>query len=231
MAEGRVASATTPGAISGVAHELRTPIAAVRGAASALRREGLDEGTRDRLLAVIEDAVGELSRLVDDLLDAGRLDAGALAVEPGPVDVVEAARGVVEAAVAATGAAIELIPPAGEPPVARADAGRLRQAVANLVDNAVRYSPPGSPVEVRVERTVDGVRIAVADSGPGIPTADRDRIFEPFVRLSSGTAGSGLGLYLARELARAMGGELRLAASGNGGSTFAIDLPAAGASG
>jgi two-component system sensor histidine kinase KdpD len=231
MAEGRVASATTPGAISGVAHELRTPIAAVRGAASALRREGVDEETRDRLLAVIEDAVSELSRLVDDLLDADRLDAGALAVELGPVDVVQVARSVVEAAVAATGAPIELVPPAGEPPIARADAGRLRQTVANLVDNAVRYSPAGSPVEVRVEHTGDGVRIAVSDSGPGIPAADRERIFEPFVRLSSGTAGSGLGLYLARELVRAMSGELRLATSGKDGSTFAIDLPAIDAAG
>jgi signal transduction histidine kinase len=224
MAEGRVASATTPGAISGVAHELQTPIAAVRGAAAALRRPDLDDETRDRLLAVVEDAAAALSRLVDDLLDAGRLDRGSLAIRLGPVDAVAVAAAVVDSAVAARGGAVALVAPAGPPPSVRADPGRLRQALANLVDNAVRYSPPGGPVEVRVESARGRVRIAVSDAGPGIPAADRERVFQPFVRLASGTAGTGLGLYLARELVRAMGGELSLEPGAAGGATFTIEL-------
>jgi signal transduction histidine kinase len=220
----RAVGATSPGVISGVAHELRTPIAAIRAAAAALRRGELDREAAERLLGVIEDSAGQLSRLVDDLLSAGRLEAGRLPVDVRPCDVAAVARVVVETARVAGQADVELRVGDTEDALAVADPQRLREALASLVDNAVRHSPAGAAVEVEVEATAGRVAVAVADSGPGIPESDLERIFEPFVRLDEGSAGTGLGLYLARGLARAMGGDLTVDSEPGRGSTFRIEL-------
>jgi signal transduction histidine kinase len=205
-----------------VAHELKTPLAAVKGAARALGRDDVDAGTRKRLLRVIDDAASQAELLVADLLLAGRLGASMLPLAVEPTDVSEAAATVVEAA-SVSGASVTLT--ATGQAVALADPGRLRQALASLVDNAVDHAPAETFVRVSVERAGDRVHVGVSDDGPGIPDDDRERVFEPYVRLTEREGGTGLGLYLARQLARAMGGDVMLEPSGTG-ATFRLDLPA-----
>lgn len=216
--------------VSTVAHELQTPLAAVRGAVGALRRRGpdLDEETRDRLLGVIDDAAAQLGRLVDDLLAAGRLERRRLPVEVTECDAAAAADAVVTAARAhlPEGVSLRLTTPGDLPPVA-ADPARLRQVLANLVDNALKHSPRGGEVEVRLREAHGRLRIAVADEGPGIPPAKQERIFERFYRGSERAPGMGLGLYLARELAQAMEGTITVESEPGRGATFTVELPLA----
>ncbi len=212
-----------------MAHELKTPLAAVRGAARALAREpDLDEPTRQRLLGVIEDASSQAERLVADLLLAGRLGARQLVVELRDTDVAAIVEAAAEAARAAHGdATVEVRLPDGVRPRAMADPDRAREALANLVENAVAHGPAHGRVLVEVAASGGRVLIAVSDEGPGVPSADRERIFDPYIRLSERAAGSGLGLHLARGLARAMGGDVTLEPAGVRGSTFVLELPAA----
>jgi signal transduction histidine kinase len=227
-AQDRVVSADDRELLASAAHELRTPIAAIRGAAAALRRDwdGVHPETRERLLGVIASAGDQLARLADDLLEAARDTRPGLSVELHSCDVAAVAARAVEAArAAAPGAPIELDVAAGAPR-ALADAGRLEQVIANLVQNALRHG--GGAADVSVATVPGGVRVEVADRGPGIAEEDRERIFEPFQRLAGATpGGSGLGLYLSRELTRAMGGALSLSAREGGGTVFAVELPRA----
>jgi signal transduction histidine kinase len=221
--------------VATVSHELRTPLAAVYGAAMTLRRKDveLDDDHRGRLLAVIAGESDRLARIVDQVLAASRLDSGsfAFAVEhcaPGPLalEVVEAARVHVP-----DGVAIDLAPERGLPEVA-ADPDMLRQVLANLVENAVKYSPAGGRVHVSLGRHEGRVLFAVRDEGLGIPLREQERIFEKFFRLdpnlTRGVGGTGLGLYICRELVRRMGGRIWVASREGEGSTFFFELPAAG---
>lgn len=214
--------------VSTVAHELRTPLAAVRGAVAALRQRGheLDDDTRDRLLGVIDEAAAQLGRLIDDLLAAGRLEGRRLAVEVTRCDAFTIADAVVAAARAhlPEGVSLRLEATAGLPPVA-ADPARLRQVLANLVDNAIKHSPRGGEVEVRLRLTEERLQIAVTDEGPGIPVAEQGRIFERFYRGSDRASGMGLGLYLARELVGAMDGRIAVESEPGRGATFTVELP------
>jgi signal transduction histidine kinase len=222
--------------VATVSHELRTPLAAVYGAAMTLRRQDveLDDDHRRRLLAVIAGESDRLARIVDQVLAASKLDSGsfAFAVEhcdPGPLalEVVEAAR-----AHAPPGVVIELAPGDDLPQVA-ADPDMLRQMLANLVENAVKYSPSGGRVHVSLWRHEGRVLFAVRDEGLGIPLREQERIFEKFYRLdpnlTRGVGGTGLGLYICRELVRRMGGRIWVASREAEGSTFFFELPAAGA--
>ena len=222
--------------VATVSHELRTPLAAVYGAAMTLRRQHieLDDDHRGRLLAVIAGESDRLARIVEQVLAASRLDSGsfAFAVEhcdPAPLahEVVEAAR-----AHAPSGIVIELGPGNRLPQVA-ADPDMLRQVLANLVENAVKYSPAGGRVHVSLERREGRVLFAVRDQGLGIPPREQDRIFEKFYRLdpnlTRGVGGTGLGLYICRELVRRLGGRIWVASREGEGSTFFFDLPTVGA--
>ena len=221
--------------VATVSHELRTPLAAVYGAAMTLRRRDidLDDDHRGRLLAVIAGESDRLARIVDQVLAASRLDAGSFsfAVErcnPGPLalEVVEAARAHIP-----PGVALELSPDNDLPQVA-ADPDMLRQVLANLVENAVKYSPSGGRVHVSLGRHEGRVLFAVRDEGLGIPLREQERIFEKFFRLdpnlTRGVGGTGLGLYISRELVRRMGGRIWVASREGEGSTFFFELPAAG---
>jgi signal transduction histidine kinase len=221
--------------VATVSHELRTPLAAVYGAAMTLRRQDvdLDEDHRRRLLAVIAGESDRLARIVEQVLAASRLDSGsfAFAVEhchPGPLalEVVEAAR-----VHAPDGVAIDLAPDRDLPEVA-ADPDMLRQVLANLVENAVKYSPEGGRVHVSLGRHEGRVLFSVRDEGLGIPLREQERIFEKFFRLdpnlTRGVGGTGLGLYICRELVRRMGGRIWVASREGEGSTFFFELPAAG---
>jgi signal transduction histidine kinase len=211
--------------LASAAHELKSPIAAVRGAAAALRRdwEELPPEARDRLLAVVASAGDQLARLADDLLMAARGAAAGPAVELAACDVTASALATVEEARAATPAATITLEAADGLPPALADAGRLRQVVGNLVQNALRHG--GGTAEVSVRATDEHVQVAVADRGPGIEPADAERVFEPFRRLpGAAPGGSGLGLSIARELTEAMGGRLSLTPREGGGAVFTVEL-------
>jgi signal transduction histidine kinase len=202
-------------------------VAAVRGAAQALRAgEELGPADRERLLGVIAAAAEQLARLADDLLSASRLDAERLEVSLAPCDAAAVAREVADAARLSSPAATIRLEGPRTLPLALADAGRLRQVLANLVDNAVVHG--GGTVEISVGATQRQVTISVRDEGPGIPPAEQERIFEPFHRLGgSGVAGTGLGLYLVRGFVAAMGGSLTVASAPGRGATFTVTLPLA----
>ncbi|MHB1242040.1 MAG: PAS domain-containing protein [Gaiellaceae bacterium] len=220
--------------VSTVSHELRTPLAAIYGAAMTLRREdvSLESEQQAGMLEVIAAESERLARIVNDILLASRLDSGAARMSIESADATEIARGVVAAAAAHLPPDIELGLTAPDPgPLVAADADGLRQVLVNLVENAVKYSPHGGSVELELAAEDGRVRFAVRDRGLGIPTSELDRIFEKFFRLdpnlSRGVGGTGLGLYISRELVRRMGGRIRVESEPGRGSTFSFELPLA----
>ena len=220
--------------VATVSHELRTPLAAIYGAAVTLRRRdiGLDEELRERLLGIVVEESERLSQIVNDLLLASQLDAGSLPVTIEATDARELAEAVVESARAhlPEGMSIDLTAPASLPHVA-ADPGQLRQVLDNLLENAVKYSPSGGRIDVTLELRADALRFAVRDPGLGIPAGEQRRIFEKFYRLdpdmSHGVGGTGLGLYICRELVRRVGGKIWVESREGEGSTFFVELPLA----
>jgi signal transduction histidine kinase/putative methionine-R-sulfoxide reductase with GAF domain len=222
--------------VSTVSHELRTPLAAIYGAAMTLRRSdvALDESQRARLLDVVSGEADRLARTVNDILWASRLDTGSLHVTISSCDPYALASDVVEAQRAHLDEqhAIELDAVEGLPPIA-GDPDKVGRVLINLVDNAVKYSPDGGTVRLRVRQVGGRVRFSVTDDGLGIPPGEQRRIFEKFYRLdpnmTRGVGGTGLGLYLCRELVRRMDGRIWVESRGLGsGSTFHVELPVAG---
>jgi PAS domain S-box-containing protein len=220
--------------VATVSHELRTPLAAIYGAALTVRREDLDldEELQKHLLTVIAEESARLAQIVEDLLLASHLDSGMLQVALEACDAQELTRGVVETAEInlPENVEIELVVEDGLPHV-QADPEQLRQVISNLVDNAVKYSPDGGPVRVRLESDNGVVRLAVSDTGLGIPHSEQRRIFEKFYRLdpdmTRGIGGTGLGLYIVRELVRRFDGRIWVESSEGKGSTFFVELHAA----
>ena len=221
--------------VSTVSHELRTPLAAIYGAAMTLRREDvqLPDGQRVNLLGVIANEADRLARIVNDILWASRLDSGTLRVAIESCDAADLAGKVVSAQTAHLPEGIRLSLEAQDdlPPVA-ADGDKVRQVLVNLVDNAVKYSPDGGRVRVVLDLRGAHVRIAVSDEGLGIPHGEQRRIFDKFYRLdpnlTRGVGGTGLGLYICRELVRRMNGRIWVVSEPGRGSTFFVELPVAG---
>lgn len=216
--------------VAQLAHEVRTPLASLRGFTGLLaaRWQDLPAETRGTMVEGIAAAAEHMSAMLDELLDVSRLEVDAMRVATEPVDVVALAEAVVTAARARPAARGRDLVVVAEDPPARvpADPRRLRQILANLVENALVHAP-GAAVEVRVGRHGgDGVVVSVADDGPGVPSERRDDVFTMFGRLGDDAAsGTGLGLYVARGLARAHGGDLVLAAIAGAGATFVLTLP------
>jgi two-component system phosphate regulon sensor histidine kinase PhoR len=218
--------------IATVSHELRTPIAAIHGAAKTLEREDIvfTDDLRDHLLSVISDQSDRLVHLVSDILVTSQLESGRLVLTSEQVDVRDVARGVIEAA--RTHAPEELSLELVAPPVlavVAADRDKLWQVLANLVANAIKYSPGAGRIEIRLEQRQAHLRTAVRDEGVGIPQREQQRIFEKFYRLlpnmTRGVGGTGLGLYICRELVRRMGGSIWVESNEGPGSTFFVELP------
>ena len=213
-------------------HELRTPLASVYGAAITLRQHDLDAETRDSMLAVIFHESDRLARIVNDVLWASRLESGSLRTTVERCDAAELAKEVVADARPRlpAGCSLELTAPATLPPVA-ADPEKLRRVLVNLVDNAVKYSPDGGRIDVDLAASDGYVRFAVRDQGLGIPEAEQERVFDKFHRLDPylqrGVSGTGLGLYICRELVRQMNGRIWVESSAGEGSMFSIELPVA----
>jgi PAS domain S-box-containing protein len=218
-----------------LSHELRPPLAAVYGAVRTLNRGGPPLADRDRsaLMEMIENAAERLARIVDDILVAGQLEAGRLQLAVTRCDAAEVARAVVSAArlTAPERIDIDLVVPEPIHPVL-ANADKVSQVLSNLVENAVKYSPDGGLVVLRLEERRTGtLRLSVTDEGLGVPPSDRERIFEKFYRLdpnlTRGVRGSGLGLYVCRELLARMGGEIWFEPRSGKGSRFVVELPLA----
>ena len=220
--------------VATVSHELRTPLAAIYGSAQTIRRTDieLDPEIRDQLLGVIASESDRLGTIVSDLLVAGRLDADQLPVSVERCDPGALAASVVDAARThlPEGVELELDVADGIPSVV-ADPGQLHQVLVNLVDNAIKYSPQGGPVGLSIANGDGAIRFTVSDSGLGIPASEHRRIFEKFYRLdpdmTRGIGGTGLGLYICRELVRRMDGKIWVESRLGEGSAFFVELPAA----
>jgi signal transduction histidine kinase len=218
--------------VTTASHELRTPLTAVYGSVRTLleREDTLDDSQRRRLLRVIEQESDHLAQIVDQLLVAAQIDRGQLRLAESDCDVTALCSSVVEAAEARSPESIQLklvAPPTTRP--FSCDQHRLKQVLVNLVENAIKYSPEGGRVEVRIADLADRVRIDVGDEGLGIPRSEQTRIFEKFYRLDAemtrGVGGSGLGLYISREIVEQMGGVLTVRSRRGSGSTFTVTLP------
>jgi two-component system phosphate regulon sensor histidine kinase PhoR len=220
--------------IATVSHELRTPLAAVHGAAKTLQREDVVVGGEmfKRLLAVMSEQSERLATMVNDILLANRVDSRELEMMTERVDISALAAEVLAAvrALAAEGLTLELVAPHSLPPVF-CDRDRLRQVLTNLVANAAKYSPAGGRIQVELTPQGNELGIAVRDEGLGIATAEQSLIFEKFYRadakMTRGVSGSGLGLYISRELVKRMGGTISVESELGEGSTFVVTLPLA----
>jgi two-component system, OmpR family, sensor histidine kinase KdpD len=219
----RRADAAKTALLHAISHDLRSPLTAITTAAGGLRAGTISERDREELLSVIDDESGRLARLVDDLLDVSRIQAGAVNPRPDWCDLAEV---VANSAAGVRGRLgdhpIEFDLPA-DLPLVRADAAQLERVFGNLLENAIRFSPQGEPVRISGGSGGGKVVVRVTDHGAGIPASRQAEIFEPFVGDSDGHAGSGLGLAICRGLVEANGGEIRLQTIE--GTSFAVSFP------
>jgi two-component system sensor histidine kinase KdpD len=212
--------------LAAVSHDLRTPLASIKASVSSLRQTDVHWSPEDQadLLATIEQNADRLDALVGNLLDMSRLRAGSLApfLRATAVDEVApvALRGL-------DGAERLRIVVPDDLPLVLADPGLLERVLANLFSNALRYSPPDSPPVLRAGEDGDRVLIEVVDHGSGVAGEEKERIFEPFLRLDERSSGVGLGLAVAKGFAEAMGGALTARDTPGGGLTMRVTLPAA----
>jgi PAS domain S-box-containing protein len=217
--------------VATVSHELRTPLTPLRGLLQSLD-QGLVEDTpeaRREYYAIMLRQTERLERLINDLLDVSRIDAGRLRMDATPVEIGAALeREVRDASQLPDAREVRFVRPE-EPIWAMVDAFRLGQIVSNLLSNAFKYSPAGTNVEVRLEKVQEHVVVSVRDSGQGIALAEQERIFERFYRannsLTRTVGGFGLGLYIAKRLAEGMGGSLVVTSPPGDGCTFSLNLP------
>jgi signal transduction histidine kinase len=208
-------------------HQMRTPVSVLQTTSQVmLRQPRRDEREYRESLAIVGEQSARLARLVDAMFLMARSDAGGRTIR---TDLLYFDELVDECARAASVLAAEhgvRVDAGGDADVAfTGDDELLRHMVVNLLENAVRHTPPGGAVRTEVSRDAEGIRLRVFDTGPGIPEADRERIFERFVQLESRSAGAGLGLPMARWIAREHGGTLALESTGPSGSCFLVCLP------
>jgi two-component system phosphate regulon sensor histidine kinase PhoR len=218
--------------IATVSHELRTPMTAVLGAANTLLRTDVEltEDTRRRLLEMISAQAARLGQVTDRVLLAGRLDRDEVTVDRSVVDVERVVREAVSALEPTVPDSTTIEQRLRPDVTAAGDPDRLQQVLLNLVDNAVKYAGSGAKVVVSTRSDGERVQIEVADDGPGIAAGERERIFEKFYRgdpsLRFAPGGTGLGLYICRELVERMGGRITVASEPSSGSTFSVELAA-----
>lgn len=215
--------------IATVSHEIRSPLTSIKGFTQTLLRrwDRFGDEQKRTMLATIEHDADRVTRLLTELLEVSRIDAGRVQLHPRPVDVLALVESVADKArhrPEGTDRSI-LVHVSGEPPRITADPDKLEQVLTNLIDNALQYAP-GSPVRVHVRAEAAGIGLAVADDGPGVPADQRSRIFTKFGRgRGARRAGTGLGLYIARGLVLAHGGRMWLDDDLGDGATFHLWLP------
>ncbi|HEX9302847.1 MAG TPA: HAMP domain-containing sensor histidine kinase [Thermoanaerobaculia bacterium] len=215
-----------------ISHDLRTPLNVIEINAGRLGRlvpagEGAEQ--LRRICLQIEEAVKRIGRMVEELLDAERMALAKLHLptKPGDLrDVVREAVDMVAPLLLAQGVSLEATLPE-EPVEASFDRDRILQVFSNLLGNAVKFTPKGGQVRLEIEKT-DRLRVTVSDTGPGIPADQQDRVFRRFTQVRAAPGGAGLGLYIARRIVEAHGGEIGVNSRPGGGSTFFFTLPDAG---
>jgi signal transduction histidine kinase len=211
-----------------LAHDVRTPLASIVGSVHTLEQRGADLSPeqRSQLLAVIGREADRLANLLAEAFDTARIDTGTFNYSFAEIDMAELVAHAVDAANARGESVVRDVEPAL--PVVNGDAGRLRQVLSNLIENAVKFSGEDDPVEVSAVAQNGRVLVAVTDHGQGIPLDEQERIFEQFGRVSgTDKPGSGLGLFIARAIAEAHGGTLEVSSAPGEGATFTLALPAA----
>jgi PAS domain S-box-containing protein len=220
--------------VATVSHELRTPLASVYGAAMTLQREDIEHNSEiaDQLVSIISTESQRLTNIISDVLMASRIDSGQLEIRSEPFDFVDVVSEVVVSTRARLETNAEIVPVfACETARIEGDPDRVRQVVINLVENAIKYSPEGGRIEVGVQQSDDerSIEFWVRDEGIGIPVSEHIHIFEKFYRLDPnqrrGVGGTGLGLYICRELVQRMGGRIVVESVEGRGSTFRVHLP------
>jgi signal transduction histidine kinase len=216
-------------------HEVKTAATSVRGYAQLLLRQldrsgDVDADRLHRAMLTIDQQAEHIGRLMDQLLDVGRIDAGSFNLRRAPTDLVALVSEAVRAPRRRDGRHALRLDVPDAPLVADVDAHRLSEALANLLDNAHKFAPVGSPIDVIVRAEGDDrVSITVADGGPGVPSEHRERLFERFFQLHGEgfQGGMGLGLYLSRQIVERHGGAIDAQFPREGGSQFTISLPRA----
>lgn len=217
--------------VSVISHELKTPVSLIKGYAGTLRREDArwDEKTLRESLAIIEEESDRLNELIDNLLDASRLQAGALALSMGDVDLDDLARRTVNkfrSQVQKHQLVVDV--PPGFPAV-HGDEARLEQVLKNLLTNAIKYSPEGGTIRVSGRVLPDAIVLTVSDQGIGIAPVEQTRVFDAFYRVDDAptrrTQGTGLGLYLAKAVVEAHGGHIWVESEPGRGTAFSFSLP------
>lgn len=213
--------------LSLISHDLRAPLTVVTGYLDLLRKP-LAEGERDRAIDAAKRNADRMADLLEDLLSATRAEELLAPSSLTPVPLTDLAEDVVSSMQATSDRAVTLT--VRHAAVVLGEERRLRQVLVNLVANALKYSPADTGVEIVVDCTADRAMLMVVDHGPGVPTADRARIFDRFTRLETPeahTSGIGLGLYIVRTIAENHGGTARVEETEGGGATFVVDLPLA----
>jgi two-component system, OmpR family, sensor histidine kinase KdpD len=219
--------------LTSISHDLRTPLASILGSATSLKSHGttMEPAARTELISTIQEEAERLNRFIANLLDMTRLESGAIAPKVEPVDLAD----VVGSALRRAGAVLEGhrvdVAIAPDLPMAMLDPVLFEQVLFNLLDNAAKYTAPGTNIAVRAWRDGALVHLEIADEGPGIPAGDVERIFDKFYRVQSADhkrAGTGLGLAIARGFIEAMGGTITAGNRGDcRGAVFTVTLPAA----
>jgi two-component system sensor histidine kinase KdpD len=217
--------------LAAVSHDLRSPLASAKAAVTSLRSDDVKwtAEDHDELLATADESLDKLTRLVENLLDTSRLQAGAMSVFPRPADLGEVvARGLDDLGPPGQAVIVEI--PA-ELPEVQVDPAILERVISNLVANAIRYSPAGAPPLLTASSLGDRVELRIIDRGPGLSDEQVSRMFVPFQRLgdTDNTTGIGLGLALSRGLTEAMHGTIEPEETPGGGLTMVLSLPAAAA--
>jgi two-component system, OmpR family, sensor histidine kinase KdpD len=220
----RQADAAKTVILHAVSHDLRSPLTAIRTAAAGLREERTTAVDRVALIDAIEQEADRLTRLIANLLDLSRIEAGAVHPRPDWCDLLDV--------ISSAASHIKVPKPSrlqieldGELPLIRADASQIERVFSNLIENALRYSPTDQPVRISGGTGAGKVTVRVIDQGPGVPMSQREAIFKPFHTGEERDDGAGLGLAICKGFVEANGGELRLQADSPDGTAFAVSFP------
>jgi two-component system sensor histidine kinase KdpD len=210
-----------------ISHDLRTPLTAITTAAGALTEHQLNDDDRRELASVVATEAHRLERMVADLLDLSRIEAGAVNPQTDWCDLADTIARAADQVRDQRGEHPIRIDLPEHLPLVRADATQLERVFTNLIDNAIKFSPPDQPVEVRGTAANGRVTIRIVDRGRGIPPAQQAQVFEPFVRGRDAQPGSGLGLAICRGFVEANGGRITVQSRARDGSAFAVSFPVA----
>jgi two-component system sensor histidine kinase KdpD len=211
---------------SGVTHDVKTPLAAITASVTSLiDGRGFPEDARREHLDTIKQEADRLHRVVNNLIDIGRLRAGALVAAKVPSPIDELMESVLNRMRPLLGNRPVEMRVGEDVPEVPMDVVQIDQVFTNLIENAIKFTPPRSPISLMAVGSVDGVRVTVSDRGPGIPKEDRARIFEPFERRDDARSGTGLGLAICHAIAEAHGGRMWVSDNPQGGAAFTFELP------